>query len=290
MSTPNKKDYKRGLNRGGGAWMEPSAMDPYMDCFFETFGFYPDAEYAQEKRKWTVEATHNAQYPPHYVCRVRYPETWYQPTSRFEKGMDRISEWTMLRYSPYKRISHFREHLNRLQFCQFVTIPKEVAALVQSVVTQSSLEDSVYTTVKGALKAQGYSHYNEHIHHLISQTTRQYMDIAYEDRQWMCQLFVQLEHVFSTSSRDVGVQRKNFFSYYLIVQLVLYLFHVHPLYYLPTLVDNGKRRSYYVFLLTLLSRTPLYEQILSLHFRRKKQCQACVTGVPLFDADVIALL
>jgi len=275
--------------------MEPSFMDPYMECFYETYGFYPDTDYSAEKRKWTFEAQQTVIYPKNYVYRVKYPDEWYQPTSMYEKGMDRISNWTMLRYSPYKRISHFREHLNRLQFCQFVTIPQTLYALVKewfTLLPKDMTPPFLYNQVKLLLKDEGYSHFNEHIHHLISYATQNYLDITYDDRQLMCQLFVQLEYAFKNltrQKRDLG-KRKNFFSYYLIVQLVLYLFHVHPSYYLPTLLDDIKRHHYYLFLLNLFSETPLYQRIITLHFTRKKQCYHCTTHSTLFDNDLIALL
>jgi hypothetical protein len=275
--------------------MESSFMDPYMECFYETYGFYPDDDYSAEKRKWTMEATMEAAYPKNYVYRVRYPEEWYQPTSMYEKGMDRISNWTMLRYSPYKRISHFREHLNRLQFCQFVTIPDRLFRLVKECIDKLPLETNhplLYLCVKMLLKEQGYSHFNEHIHHLISHSTQKFLDISYDDRHLMCQLFLQLEYVFkSRHSKEQGQgKRKNFFSYYLIVQLVLYLFHYHPVYYLPTLLDDSKRRQYYLFLLNLFSQTPLYQHVITLHFTRKKLCQPCNTHKTLFDGDLTELL
>lgn len=270
-------------------------MDPYMECFYDTYGFYPDSDYSEKKRKWTPEEQQAVAFPQNYVCRVRYPEEWYQPTSMYEKGMDRISNWTMLRYSPYKRISHFREHLNRLQFCQFVTIPQELYTIVREWFAMLPPETSppfLYIGVKLLLKDRGYSHFNEHIHHLISYATKKYLNITYEDRQLMCQLFIQLEYVFKnkySQKKDAG-KRKNFFSYYLIVQLVLYLFHMHPDYYLPTLLDDVKRYQYYLFLLDLFAQTPLYHRIITLHFTRKKQCYPCMTHSTLFDRDLIALL
>ncbi len=268
-----------------GTSMDNESMEQYMKCFHDTFGFYPP-EYTPEPEAATP------------VYRVCYPEEWYQPTNRFEKGLDRISTWNMVRYSPYKRISHFREHLNRLQFCQFVTIPNEVYHIVGkhlSSLTTLYNNVSLYIYVKLILKEYGYSNYNEHIHHLISFSTKQYIDITYEDRALMCTLFIQLEHVFQrTSLKEPNSkkrpERKNIFSYYLIVQLVLYLFHYHPNYLLPTLLDDSKRQQYYLFLLQLFAQTPIYQHVITLHFIRKKKCQSCVQSQPLFDDELVSMV
>lgn len=267
--------------------MDVENMEQYMDCFYDTFGFYPP-EYEPKPEQETP------------VYRVCYPEEWYQPTNRFEKGMDRISTWTLVRYSPYKRISHFREHLNRLQFCQFVTIPNTVYEIVRRHLSSLSTlynNVSLYIYVKLVLKEYGYSNYNEHIHHLISHTTKQFINITYDDRGLMCTLFIQLEHVFQKTALHHGADpqrkkadRKNIFSYYLIVQLVLYLFHYHPNYLLPTLLDDTKRQQYYLFLLQLFSQTPIYHEVITLHFIRKKKCRSCVQSQPLFDEELVSMI
>lgn len=251
----------------------------YMTCFYEVFGFYPPG--------YTPPTADPPQTGKYRVC---YPEHWYIPTSRFEKGMDRIGNWKQIRYSPYKRISHFREHLNRLQYCQEVTIPSKVDQGVGLLLGRGLGEES-YFKIKRYLKQVGFSQYNEHIHYLISKHTRVYIDIDYHDRILMCNLFTQMEHVFTRkyAKTDRGL-RKNIFSYYLIVQLMLYLFHTHPHYTLPTLLDPHKRQDYYVFLLNLLAETPLYMQIMTLHFTRKKRCQVCRQGLPRLDTDLVARL
>lgn len=273
-------------------------MEPYMECFRDVFGFYPK-EYEQDLAQQFQTKRHTQTYQlPHRVC---YPENWYVPRSKFEKAMDNISDWKTIRYSPYKRISHFREHLNRLQYCQFVTIPDEVHKMVQESLrpiqhVKQTIHKNVYFMVKELLKNKGCSVYNEHIHYLISATTNIFITISYEDRSLMCTLFIQLEHAFKHRARKLGYQidslenRKNIFSYYLIIQLMLYLFHCHPCYHLPTLLDNGKRQQYYLFLLTLLVETPLYNQVIHQHFTRKKMCQACCQHQTFLDEDLTNLL
>jgi hypothetical protein len=225
---------------------------------------------------------------------VCYPEEWYVPKSSFEKGMDQL-QWTPHRYSPYKRISHFREHLNRLQFCQYVTIPAKVTGAVQHYLksmsphTAQEKQPVLYYAVKQVLKEHGFSNYNEHIHYLLSQCTRRHLTIPYEDRALMCTLFIQMDHQFRQCQKQVqGLEeRKNIFSYYLIIQMMLYLFHIHPSYQLPSLLDKQKRGMYYLFLFKLFVETPLYYRIMTLHFIRKKKCRHCNEGSGFTDSELI---
>jgi hypothetical protein len=265
-------------------------MEVYMECFRDVFGFYPK-EYQEE-----LEQQYVVPVQPLPRFRISYPEHWYIPQSRFEKGMEGTADWKTMRYSPYKRISHFREHLNRLQYCQFVSIPSRITRLVRSYLADEPgyrRGAEVYFEVKRLLKQHDSSQYNEHIHHLISTCTRNYVRIPYEDRMTMCTLFTQLEHAFRHRTQehaDMPLDRKNIFSYYLIIQLMLYLFHCHPNYQLPTLLDHGKRQQYYVFLLTLFAETPLYSQVIHQHFTRKRDCQACCEHQTFLDTDLTILL
>jgi hypothetical protein len=263
------------------------ALAPYMECFNDTFHFYPDDEYLAYKRECEIRR----QNEDHgRIYRVSYPEHFYVPTSPYEKGADGVV-WNPVRYTPYKRISHFREHINRLQYCQTVTIPQHVMDSVsQFFKTQTIETHQQYTLVKQHLRKHNWSHLNEHIHYLISANTRSFINIVYEDHRKMCTLFTQLEHQFKQAQQKQTHDRKNIFSYYLIVQLVLYLFHYHPTYSLPTLFDLSKRKVYYRYLLTLLQKVPMSEDILFMHFKRKRDCQQCNQGLYFFDDDLITLL
>lgn len=257
-------------------------IQPYMACFHEVFGFYPD-NYLDEHRD--NEQKKQALIPAY---RVLYPLHFYIPKSRFETGCDSMN-WSQYRYTPYKRISHFREHLNRLQYCQFVTVPSMVFDVVRNTYPRT------YQDFKNQLKQNKLSHYNEHIHYLLSYFNQDYLKIDYPDFHQMCTLFVQLDHLFKNEKNDINPRRKNFISYYIIVQWILYMFHYHPHYNLPSLKDSHKRQYYYIFLLNLFSHTPLYQPILEQHFRRKRDCQVCQElslhhPTSQFDVELLSLL
>lgn len=222
------------------------------------------------------------------IYRVCYPEEWALPSNR-----ELYASYDMVKnrkYIPYKRLSHFREHLNRLQYCQFVTFPSTCWVVVCHVLSDKSIpEDDYYRVIRQEFKRQKLTRYNEHIHHLISRFTGAYLDISYDDRLLMCQLFCQLEQQFKRNS-DQWKGRKNIFSYYLVLQLILYLFHYHSQYDMPTLYDTGKRECYYYQLLVFFSKTQLYQEIFYMHLKRKKQCFYCVNRSPHFDEILIKSL
>lgn len=268
-------------------------ITPYMDLFYDTYGFYPDKEYTAYQKE---DDQRHIEEESKRIYRVSYPDHFYVPTSRYELAAQNVSNWTSLRYTPYKRISHFREHVNRLQYCQNVTIPKSVLDSVaaffagkQSPIQNCSVKNA-YMLVKQHLRRNQWSHLNEHIHYLISANTQQFIQIDYTDHRLMCTLFIQMEHQFKQEQKHQRHDRKNIFSYYLIVQLILYLFHYHPPYYLPTLYDTTKRKVYYRYLLTLLQKVPLAETILFQHFKRKRDCQWCNQEVVYFDEDLLLLI
>lgn len=258
-----------------------------MELFKEAYGFYPDGYSPPEES------------PPDGGPRMsryyesQYPLNWHMPTSQYEKGWEG-STWTPVRYTPYRRISHFREHLNRLQFCQFVSIPTSVYKALEPYFKESplSLSPSTYFDIKSILKRHHFSHYNEHIHHLISYFHRSYLKIDYQDFQKMCSLFRELELAYEHHSTffQESSHRKNFVSYYLVVQFVLYLFHYHTPYIMPTLLDQVKRSHYYATLLTMFSHTTHYSSLLHHHFVLKKECQSCQTHQTYFDIDLLKLL
>lgn len=251
-------------------------MDEYMALFYETYHFYPE---------------HYLSPPPPEDIDYRgwkagnYPDNFYKPSNQWEKGCDGTT-FQNYRYTPYKRISHFREHLNRLQGCQFVTIPDKVYDLTRTLLNKE-FNNETYFSMKKLLRKHHFSQYNEHIHHLVGYQTKEYINISYEDHALMCQLFIQLEYQFKQRQSIDFSSRKNIFSYYLIVQLILYVFHYHSAYALPTLYDGTKRQRYYLFLLEILQSTPLGSFIMEQHFIKKRQCQYCRTGSKLFDHDLI---
>lgn len=261
----------------------------FIACFEETLGFTPpDCE--EFKKNETVTALPIYKY-------VEYPENFYIPKNRYEVSCNNISYWKKIRYTPYKRISHFREHLNRLQGCQFINIPEEVVKAVRYKLSTENMIDDVnlYYIVKDLLREKGYSHYNEHIHHLISLVQKEYLCISYEDHRSLCRIFQEIENLFNQERVDSSYffeKRKNLISYYLIVQSLLYLFHYHPRYKLPTLYDITKRKGYYLILLGLIQKCTFGPQLLEEHFRRKKICKFCQSNQPnaVFDDELVQLI
>ena len=206
--------------------------------------------------------------------RINYPENWSLPCPYDLHWQQLVMR--RIQNVPYKRISHFREHLSRLQFTQTIDIPRRVLNIVKKTLTENEKSNwDIYSKIRENLKKEEMTRYNEHIHYMTSQITRKFIEITYEDHHIMFQLFVELEHEFCKDQRNRPEKRKNMISYYLIIQLVLYLFHYHPSYKLPTIGDPKKREILYCELLHLFTKTPSYQQIIFIHFKRKKDCYFC---------------
>lgn len=222
---------------------------------------------------------------------VSYPDEWQLP-DRFSHHYQQI-EVKKFRYIPYKRISHFREHLNRLQYCQEVSIPNEVWMEVCHFLSLSAWDqkqkENLYYAVKEMLQKKQYSRFNEHIHFMLSKYFGDFLDIRYEDHVLMCKLFLAIETEFQKRTKK-DITRKNMISYYIIVQIILYLFHYHPKYKLPTVHDEWKRQLHYITILKIIQSLPDYEKILRLHFKRKRDCEICCTYKNLFDPELQQLL
>lgn len=219
------------------------------------------------------------------VYRVNYPEHFYTPLTG--ECYDRCSI-QRINYIGYKRISHFREHLNRLQYCQFITIPNNVWIVVcHALSLQPCLTENTYNLVRDVLKEHHHSRYNEHIHYLISKFFQVHLSISPTDYQSMCLLFRQIDNVFKERRT---ASRKNIFSYYLVVQLILYLFHYHPFYYLPTIRNEDRRVDYYKILLDYFSSCPSFDHVLFIHESRKRHCPSCLEKNHHFDSILPSLL
>lgn len=262
-------------------------MEIYAACFQEVFGF-PLPDYEEEKKP--------EEKLPIYKY-VEYPDNFYIPKSQYESCCRNISIWKKYRYTPYKRISHFREHLNRLQGCQFITIPNKLQVIVNDALDtlSDSNDHQKYYFIKEVLRKNRFSQFNEHIHYLISQKEKKQISINYEDYHLLCRLFQEIENVFQKKRSDDQTgflyKRKNLISYYLIIQLLLYIFHYHPNYSLPTLYDEAKRKDYYLLLLGMLQNTTIGLQLWEEHFRRKKTCFVCQSEKSnFFDKELLSLL
>lgn len=309
------------------------SLQPYMECFFATFGFYPDEQaeammhQLQHRNQQQEEVESQKQVYEHLTSKFfssPYPDHFYIPKNRFEVSGQTVSIWKKQRYSPYQRISHFREHLNRIQGCQFVTVPQHIMIAIKqclqknySAMTKrcvlisssrkcnnsSTMEshlfyDDLYQFVKKKLRKEHWTQYNEHIHYMIHHALNTHVSITYEDFHLICAVFKQLEQAFTkwnTNEKLTAFElepRKNLFSYYLVVQTLLYMFHYHPHYQLPSLYDEQKRKKYYVLLLALIQSIPLGERLFFLHFERKRECLFCCKHLShySFDSDLINLI
>ena len=162
-----------------------------------------------------------------------------------------------------------------------IHIPDNVLNIVKNCLSQHKGDTpwDTYSTIKHRLKEGKLTRYNEHIHYMTSLVTKKFIEIEYTDHHDMFQLFLELEREFCEQQKDKPTRRKNMISYYLIIQLVLYLFHYHPNYKLPSIHDPKKRGTLYCELLVLFTKTPSYQQIITLHFRRKKDCYFCLKWI-----------
>ena len=268
---------------------DDSLMNTYLEMMLETKGLLNEEQTLEVLNKVQTSKTLTISNHP---FRVNYPENWATP-HRFSQHYQQI-EWKKIRYIPYKRISHFREHLNRLQFCQDVYIPNKVWIEVCHFLSekQTTHNDSVqmYYLVKDHLRKRRMSRYNEHIHFMISKFFHRYLNISYDDHFLMCQLFCSIEKVFQQATHVKQHNRKNMISYYIIIQIILYIFHYHPTYKLPTVHDEMKRQLHYVTIFKIIQSLPQYHDILTLHFQRKRDCETCQRKHNLFDQELQSLL
>jgi hypothetical protein len=230
-----------------------------------------------------IQNTASIQAPLYRVC---YPDDWILPSrTHIYENYDMVTK----KYIPYKRLSHFREHLNRLNYCQDVHIPP--AAWIVTCHTLSNLKDTSqsYHKLALALKEKKLSKYNEHIHHLISKYSGTYLNISYDDRRLMCEVFVQIEQQFSRNNTQSS--RKNMISYYIVTQSLLYMLHYHTYYKLPSLRDMTKQKHYYKQVLLFISRCKDYTELMFIHTNRKRECQHCCNQVDIaFDTTLKTLL
>lgn len=247
--------------------------------------------YAEMLKEVGVDVEHSEPFKEKCVAqapfyRVVYPENWSQPTSfECQRDYDMIN----IKYIPYRRISHFREHLNRLQYCQFVYIPDEVLRSTAKYIKSCQDDDNrIYFKVKSYLKKKKWSKYNEHIHHMISKFAGNHIHISPEDHRLICSTFLQLEWQFKKECAKMS--RKNLFSYFIVVQMILYLFHYHPSYKLPSLCNEWKQEEYYVTCLNMLTKIPIYSDLMMIHFMRKKNCIHCCKKSQNFDQALIKLI
>ena len=195
-------------------------------------------------------------------------------------------------YTPYRRISHFREHLNRLMSSQWITISDECYAFVKSLFeTTPSLhcDHNVYSIMHQALYRNGFSKFIEQIHYLIHQFTNISLYISTDQHASLCSLFTQMEHQFTHHSL-MHLSRKNFVSYHILIQFLLLLHHIHPVYYLPSIKDLSKREHYYALCLLYFSATPNYSSTITNFIRQTLTCTACLRKEYMFDHELVSMM
>lgn len=194
-------------------------------------------------------------------------------------------------YIPYKRISHFREHINRLIYSQTITISQPCLDHVNTLFKEMpSLKNDVniYSILHRSLYKHGFSKYVEHIHHLISRVTKKYLNIEYDHYYTMRKLFKQIEFEFTHFPILEG--RKNFISYHIIIQFMLFLLHVHPRYYLPTIKDPIKRAHYYSMCLEYFKNTQMYDKLYGKFLSKHANCPHCTSFSFMFDPELVSIL
>ena len=217
-----------------------------------------------------------------------YPEHWLPPSQH-----DFYKNYTMekVKYVPYKRLSHFREHLSRLQYMQNISIPSEIWMCICQCLGNrpADKDDHLYAYVKDHLKKEGFSKYNEHIHYLISKFTKNYILISYADQLAMIDLFLHIEREFKKAKARHQFEgtRKNIFSYYIMIQFILFLFHYHSHYKLPTLKDDTKRKEYYKMLLEYIATYEKCDLLLYMFENRRRQCQYCMEKTDVCFDDTL---
>lgn len=228
---------------------------------------------------------------PNVYCYIGDQGTYIAQATKHEL-YTQYNHQTPRHYTPYRRISHFREHLNRLMYCQYVSISQSCLEHIDTCfsTTPSLLHDPhVYTKIHKTMYVNGYSKYVEHIHYLISRNTRKHLSISYTSYHMLRDMFLQMEKQFHDRSHFTN-KRKNFVSYHIIIQFLLFLLHLHPRYYLPTIKDIQKREYYYSLCLLYFSETESYNTIIEQFIRKKTTCKHCRNGNYLFDRELVELL
>lgn len=219
---------------------------------------------------------------PEYDCCLNIAE----PTSK--EIYESSSIFQKRKYTPYKRVSHFREHINRINFSQFLTIPKECFIIIEQWIqnnknTQEQLfwKNDIYEQLKRLLSRKFKSKCIEFIPFLINHYRKQkdifHLTVNYSDYGKMCEMFKQLEQQYCINdSQYIFNRKRRFISYYVIIQCLFTAFHSHPSYDLPTLKNNVKRDFFYDYIFKLIKNHPLLKcEIKRLFISRLNTCKKC---------------
>lgn len=192
------------------------------------------------------------------------------------------------KYSPYKRISHFREHINRINFSQSVTVPKECFELVNQWIDKQDgdiktifWKNDIYERLRIVLSKKFKSRCIEYIPFLINHYRKNtnifHLTVNYSDYARMCNSFKKIEQIYvDRHSLYIFNRKRRFISYYVMVQCLFTLFHSHPSYDLPTLKNKAKRYFFYNYVFQLIRSDKLLRTTLKSYFiNRLKNCKCC---------------
>ena len=117
----------------------------------------------------------------------------------------------------YRRLNHFREYLRQMQGKCKGLVPPDVIEAVKDECTKTRLcvDQVTGAKVKKLLKAVKKSPYYEYAENIacIVNPGYQPVQVAPEDEEKLCLMFVQLEKPFDKVKHLVNAKRKNFFSY-----------------------------------------------------------------------------
>lgn len=247
------------------------------------------------KKIQLFERVDDTAYPSDCLCMLQDGVSYIVYPDEYEM----MTEYALLvekrPYTPYKRVSHFREHLNRLTHCQFVHVPEECLAWLREQREESDSKEQrahLYSVIHQRMYRGPWARYVEHIHFIIGEIYGISLYIPQDTYLEMCLLFIQMETVFKREQhRFFEPQgRKNFLSYHIVVQFMLMLFHLHPSYRLPTIKNAQRRQQYYEQCLYYFQQTPLYMPIFSRSVRQRYTCEACNTNTTMFDEEVVHTL
>jgi hypothetical protein len=143
-------------------------------------------------------------------------------------------------YVPYKRMTHFIQHLAQL------TGRNGAGAEMDEVRTRvleagvAADDTMAYFKIRALMKTWGYTspHYRR-IFAMLKTMGGKVLTLSYQQEMALRHDFVALCEVFK--ERMVGrTQRKNFISYYLIIQLLLSKYRIVSYYKLPSVKDSAK--------------------------------------------------
>lgn len=151
----------------------------------------------------------------------------------------------------YKRLTHFVEHLQRLQAREFATLPPQL--LEEAARQNFDLTDpDLYFEIRTWMKTRKYHRkYYEHIFLLIKLLGGATINIPETlEYTWVKKLFPDLERAWLKSQHS----RHNFPSYYVLLQILLHQNSIHTPYRLPT-VSRRKFDTVHLVLLELVNGT-----------------------------------